>query len=144
MPKQVTAHKSKGTKFKTTIASTLTDVAGMKNLKINFGENKTIEVADLDSTYEAPFDVDLTGAQGATFDLIYDPLGASQQDLSKAKNEHTERVGEIVLGATGVEIAVPGFYVTKFDVDAEVGNGLMASVEVKFSELVELNEVDPS
>ena len=144
MAKQVTAHKAKGTGFFTTLASTLTKVAGLKNLKISFGENKTIEVADLDSTYEAPFDVDLTGAQGATFDLIHDPLGASQQDLQKAKNERTERVGKIVLGATGVEIPVPGFIVTKFDVDAEVGNGLMASCEVKFTELVELNETDPA
>lgn len=144
MAKQVTAHKARGSAFYTTISSTLTKVAGLKNLKINFGENKHIEVADLDSTYEAPFDIDLTGAQGATFDLIHDPLGASQQDLQKAKNERTERVGKIVLGATGVEIAVPAFTVPKFDVDAEVGNGLMASVEVKFTELVELNEVDPS
>ena len=144
MVKQVVAHKAKGTAFFTTIASTLTKVAGLKNLKISFGENKHIEVADLDSDYEAPFDIDLTGAQGATFDLIYDPLGSSQQDLSKAKNEKTERVGKIVLGATGVEIPVPAFTVPKFDVDAEVGNGLMASVEVKFTEKIELNEVDPS
>lgn len=144
MAKQVTAHKAKGSAFFTTIASTLTKVPGIKNLKINFGENKHVEIADLDSTYEAPFDIDLTGAQGATFDLIYDPLGAAQQDLCKAKNEHTERVGKLVLGATGVEIPVPAFTVSKFDPEAEVGNALMASVEVKFTELIELNEVDPS
>lgn len=142
MAKQVIAHKAKGSAFFTTVASTLTKVPGLKNLKINFGENKTIEVADLDSTYEAPFDVDLTGAQGATFDLIHNPLNAAQQDLQKAKNERTERAGKLVLGSTGVEIPVL-FIVTKFDVDAEVGNGLMAAVEVKFTEIIELNETSP-
>lgn len=144
MATQVTAHKSKGSAFHTTIASTLTKVVGLKNLKINFGENKFVELADLDSTYEAPFDVDLTGAQGASFDLIYDPLGATHQDLSKQKNERTSRAGKLVLGATGVEIAIPAFAVKKFDVDAEVGNALMASVEVAFTELIELNEADPA
>jgi hypothetical protein len=144
MAVQVIAHKSKGSAFHTTIASTLTKVTGLKNLKLNMGENKQVEIADLDSTYEAPFDVDLTGAQGATFDLIYDPLGATHQDLAKQKNERTTRAGKIVLGATGVELAVASFYVKKFDVDAEVGNALMASVEVTFAELVELAEVDPA
>jgi hypothetical protein len=144
MAVQVIAHKVRGTAFHTTISSTLTKVTGLKNLKLNMGENKTVEIADLDSTYEAPFDVDLTGAQGATFDLILDPLGATHQDLAKQKNERTSRAGKVVLGATGVELAVPSFYVKKFDVDAEVGNALMASVEVSFMEIVELAEVDPS
>lgn len=144
MAVQVIAHKAKGSGFFTTLASTLTKVTGIKNLKLNMGENKFIEIADLDSTYEAPFDVDLTGAQGATFDLIYDPLGAVHQDLAKQKNERTSRAGKLVLGATGVELAVAAFGVKKFDVDAEVGNALMASVEVAFLELVELAEVDPS
>lgn len=144
MAVQVTAHKSKGSAFYTTISATLTKVAGLKNLKLNVGENKQVEIADLDSTYEAPFDVSLTGAQGATFDLIYDPLGATHQDLAKQKNEWTTRAGKIVLGATGVELSIASFYVKKFDVDAEVGNALMASVEVVFAELVELAEVDPA
>jgi hypothetical protein len=142
MPKQVTAHKSKGSAFFTTIASTLTKVPGVKNLKINFGENKTIEVADLDSTYEAPFDVQLIGAQSISFGLIHNPLNATHQDLQKAKNNCTERVGKFVLGATGVEIPIV-FIVTKYDLDAEVGNGLMADVEVKLTELALLNEISP-
>ena len=144
MAVQVIAHKARGSAFYTTISATLTKVTGIKNLKLNMGENKFIEIADLDSTYEAPFDVDLTGAQGATFDLIVDPLGAVHQDLQKQKNERTSRAGKIVLGATGVELAVAAFGVKKYDVDAEVGNALMASVEVAFTEIVELNEVDPS
>ncbi|MBL8819088.1 MAG: hypothetical protein JNL58_23870 [Planctomyces sp.] len=143
MAKQVTAHKAKGSAFYTTISSTLTKVPGLKNLKVNFGENKTVEIADLDSTYEEPLDTGLTGGQSATFDLIHNPLSAVHQDLQKAKNEHTERVGKIVLGGTAVEIACT-YIVTKFDVDLEVGNGLMASVEVKFVEVIELNEVSPS
>lgn len=144
MAVQVIAHKARGSAFFTTISSTLTKIPGLKNIKLNMGENKHIEIADLDSTYEAPFDVDITGAQGLTADLIYDPLGAVHQDLSKQKNERTGRAGKIVLGATGVEIAVAAFTIKKFDVDAEVGNGLMGSIEVAFNELVELNEVDPS
>lgn len=144
MAVQVTAHRARTSAFFTTIASTLTKVVGLKNLKINFGENKHIEIADLDSTYEAPFDVDLNGAQGATFDLIYDPLGATHQDLSKQKNEKTTRAGKLKLGSTGVEIPVAAFTVKKFDVDAEVGGALMASVEVAFGEQIELNEVDPA
>jgi len=143
MPVEVIAHKSRGTKFKTTIAATLTTVPGLKNLKLNMGENKMVEIADLDSVYEAPFDVDLTGAQGATFDLIYDPLGAAHQDLAKQKNERTTRAGSITLGATGVVLAIAAFSVKKFDVDAEVGNALMASVEVAFTEIIELAEIDP-
>jgi hypothetical protein len=144
MAVEVIAHKARTSAFFTTLASTLTKVPGLKNLKLNMGENKTIEIADLDSVYEAPFDVDLTGAQGATFDLILDPLGAVHQDLAKQKNERTTRAGQIKLGATGVLLPVPSFYVKKFDVDAEVGNALMASVEVSFMELVELAEVDPA
>lgn len=144
MAVEVIAHKSKGSAFSTTIAATLTKVPGLKNLKLNMGENKTVEIADLDSSYEAPFDVDLTGAQGATFDLIYDPLGATHQDLAKQKNERTTRAGRITLGTTGVLLAIPSFFVKKFDVDAEVGNALMASVEVSFMELLELAEVDPA
>lgn len=144
MTVEVIAHKAKSSAFYTTISSTLTKVTGIKNLKLNLGENKHIEIADLDSNYEAPFDVDLTGAQGATFDLIFDPLGATHQDLAKQKNERTTRAGKIKLGATGVELPVPAFTMKKFDVDAEVGNALMASVEVAFNELVELAEVDPS
>jgi hypothetical protein len=144
MAVEVTAHKVKGSAFSTTISSTLTKVPGLKNLKLNMGENKTVEIADLDSSYEAPFDVDLTGAQGATFDLIYDPLGAAHQDLAKQKNERTTRAGRITLGTTGVLLAIPSFFVKKFDVDLEVGNAMMASVEVSFMELLELAEVDPA
>jgi hypothetical protein len=144
MAVQVIAHKSKGTGFFTTLASTLTKITGLKNIKLNMGENKHIEIADLDSTYEAPFDVDLTGAQGLTADVIYDPLGATHQDLAKQKNERTGRAGKLVLGATGQELPVAAFTVKKFDVDAEVGNALMGSIEVAFNELVELPEVDPS
>jgi hypothetical protein len=144
MAVEVTAHKVKGSAFSTTIAATLTKVPGLKNLKLNMGENKTVEIADLDSSYEAPFDVDLTGAQGATFDLIYDPLGAAHQDLAKQKNERTTRAGRIALGTTGVLLAIPSFFVKKFDVDLEVGNAMMASVEVSFMELLELAEVDPA
>jgi len=144
MAVEVTAHKVKGSAFSTTLAATLTKVPGLKNLKLNMGENKTVEIADLDSSYEAPFDVDLTGAQGATFDLIYDPLGAAHQDLAKQKNERTTRAGRITLGTTGVLLAIPSFFVKKFDVDLEVGNAMMASVEVSFMELLELAEVDPA
>lgn len=144
MAVEVIAHKAKGSAFFTTVASTLTKVTGVKNLKLNMGENKHIEIADLDSNYEAPFDVDLIGAQGATFDLILDPLGAVHQDLAKQKNERTTRAGKIKLGSTGIELPVPAFTIKKYDVDVEVGNALMASVEVAFGELVELAEVDPA
>jgi hypothetical protein len=144
MAVEVIAHKSKASAFSTTIASTLTKVTGIKNLKLNMGENKSIEIADLDSNYEAPFDVDLTGAQGLTFDLILDPLGATHQDLAKQKNERTTRAGRVALGSTGVLLPIAAFFVKKYDVDAEVGNALMASVEIAFAELVELAEVDPT
>lgn len=143
MAKQVVAHKAKGSAFYTTISAALTKVTGLKNLKLNFGENKYIEILDLDSTYEEPLDTGVTGLQSATFDLTYDPLGVTHQDLAKAKNEHTTRAGKLVWGATGVEITTI-FSVKKFDVDAEAGGGLMASVEVVFEEVIELNEVDPA
>lgn len=144
MAVQVTAHRAKGSAFYTTIASTLTKIVGLKNIKLNMGENKFIELADLDSDYEAPFDVGVIGAQGLTADIIYDPLGPTHQDLSKQKNELTSRAGKVVLGSTGVELAVAAFGVKKFDVDTEQGNALMGSIEVVFLEKVELNEVDPS
>lgn len=137
------AHKSKGTQIEATISATLTPIPGLQNVKLNPGEGETFEVIDLEGDYRAPAASGVTGEGGFTADVILDPLGAEHQFCQAAKNNQTEIVGNVILGATGVETSCK-FLITKWEVSAEVGAGLMASMEAKFTEKFELNEADPA
>ena len=147
------AHRSKATALQVSIASTLTTIPGLQNLKINWGEKKSFDNSDLDSDYEAPELSGLLGEQSATFDLILDPLGTVHQFLNASfnyvaddevvANDEQKLDGNIIFGMTGQEVACK-FFISKFDDDLSKGAGMMASCEIKFLERILKPEADPA
>ena len=133
------AYKAKGTKLYITISATLTAIPGLENVKINPGENQTFENGDLDSSYLAPVSAGIRGEGSFTADVILDPLSAVHQACHIAFNAGTEQIGKVVLGASAKEISCK-FVITKWETNAERGNGLKASMEGKFTEAFVMNE----
>lgn len=143
------AHRSKGSNVKVTIATVLTKIPGLQNIKINWGEKKSFDNSDLDSDYESPELSGLLGEQSLTADVIVDPLGTVHQFLNTSFNYFaTDEVlasdlqkltGTIDLGVTAKTIAWKGF-ISKFDTDMSKGAGIMGSIEIKFYERILKNE----
>ena len=144
-----TARQVLGSALFASIASTLTKIPGLENLKISYGEKEGMSRKDLEQTHENEVPSGTFTQQSASFDLIWDPLNAVHQFLHISFNPDADPdddtsiiTGKINLGSTGVEQSCK-YWISKFDVDLQKGAGQKASVEVKFSEPLLLNEADP-
>jgi hypothetical protein len=145
-----TAHKVLGSALFVMIATTLTKIPGLENLKIMMGEKEGMSRKDLDQTHENEVPSGTFTQQTATFDLIWDPLNAVHQYLHISFNPDADPEddtsvmdGKIKYGTTGVEETCK-FWINKFDIDLQKGAGQKAAVEIKFSEPLLLNEEDPA
>lgn len=150
MPTYPVIHRAKQSNVKITIASVLTKIPGLQNIKINWGEKKSFENSDLDSDYEAPELSGLLGEQSLTADLILDPLSTVHQFLHASWNyvptdevvatDKQRLTGTIDLGLTTKTITGCKMFLSKFDTDQSKGAGIMASIEFKFVERITKNE----
>ncbi len=143
MPAPV-CHKVIGSALYATIAATLTKIPGLENININPGEIGSFENADIESDYAAPVSSGLRGEGSFTAEKIWDPLGAVDQFLHTTYNDGgTEIVGKVKIGASGVELTCK-YFITKWEIKGEKGQGFKVSIEGKFTEAIQLNETDPA
>jgi hypothetical protein len=145
-----TAHRVLGSALFASIAATLTKIPGLENLKISMGEKEGMSRKDLDNSHENEIPSGTFTQQTASFDLIWDPLNAVHQFLHISFNPDADPeddtsiiTGKIQYGTTGVEETCK-YWISKFDIDLQKGAGQKASVEIKFSEPLLLNEEDPA
>lgn len=138
-----TVYAAKGTKLQATVSATLTDIPGLKDIKVTGFENDLIEELSLDDAYPTVLAAGTLTVGKLSGQLIWDPLNDVQQALHTAKNAGAVVVGNLIWAATGVEEACT-YIVNKFERSSEAKGGLMADIEVTFTAAIDLNEADPA
>lgn len=132
-----------------TIASTLTKIPGIQDLKINPGEKQKYSVQDLDSDFAASLPAGTFGEGTISGKLLWNPLGTVHKFLHStfndvdadaiAANNKTKIVGKIVFGNTAVEYVAKYFF-TKFEISGEMNGAFMVDWEAALTDRIELNE----
>ena len=139
----VTAHRTLNSEVQVEISATLTKVPGLTGFDLDPGENVTVDKGDLTSDFEEKLGTGVQEGGGLSGALVWDPLDPVHQFLHARFNDGTEVTGNVVIGATGVEVPCT-FTVKTFKIKAEKKTGYMADVEFEFTDRVVLNEADPA
>ena len=145
-----TARRVLGSWLKATIASTLTKIPGIENIKIDLGEKERMPRQSLEDPYVNPTSAGTYTEQTMTFDLIWDPLDPVHQFLATTFNpdadpddDTSEIIGKVGLGQTALEVSCK-FMLTKFPIDLSKGAGMKVACEAVFTEQFLIPETDPA
>lgn len=132
-----------------TIASTLTAFPGVTKADFKTGKNVTYEKGSLKSSYDEVQDSGVQSGASISGSAQWDPLDPVHQFIQKQKNSshivssvYTPITGNVVVGATGVEVPVK-MLITTWDLKADRKQGWVVDFEFEITERVALNEVDP-
>ena len=120
-----------GTILKVNIASTMTAIAGIRNVDFDPGEVETMEIDDLDDDF---VNLDVTGrASGGevTAELFRDFAAASQDKLAALWDAPAKESFQIVYPDADDSTQPFTGILTKFPVKSERGNPLMSDISIK-------------
>jgi hypothetical protein len=137
-----TAHKTLLSEVQVEISSTLTAVPGLSGFELDPGENVTVEKPDLTSDFNEKFGTGVQDGGMLKGQIVWDPLSPEHQFLHARFNDNAEVTGNVVIGATGVELPVT-FTVKKFPIKAELKDAYRVEFEGELTDRVTLNEADP-
>jgi len=135
----MTVYAGAGSILQVTIVSTLTTIAGMRDIEFDPGEVETMEIDDLDSDYVA---LDVTGRAGGgtvSGECFWDPANAQMQALHALWNDPEIEDFSITWGSSTESIAFKGI-VTKLPITATRTDPITCAIEIAIADRPALNE----
>lgn len=146
----VVSHNVVLSEIQISISATLTEMPGVTKADFKTGKNVTYEKGSIKSDYDEVQDSGVQSGASISGSAQWDPLDPVHQFLQIQKNNshvvnniYTPIVGNVVVGATGVEVPTK-MLITTWDVKADRKMGWVVDFEFEICERIELNEADPS
>jgi hypothetical protein len=136
----VSKYSSLGTKLQLGIASVMTDVAGVRDVELEFPELEMMEIDDLSSEHVDEDPTGRTKGGSCKASMFYDPAAASSAALIAMFNAPIKTAGRFVPTDWAIvwsvnPVATQAFKGTlvKQNVKAERGSPLLKDLEIKVS-----------
>ena len=122
-----------GTLLKVDIASTLTTIAGVRNVDFKSPEVETYETDDLDDTYIGLATTGRTGGGSVSFSKFYDPAAATHATMKGLINSPAEKSFQIVWSDASTTSQDLDGILKSLNIKAERGDALMEDGEIMIS-----------